>query len=606
VVTGRSTSTSVWSLVRLLPPVSPALTLATVATIVGTAAVPVALMLTVGWLVGHVATLADPAMRTDTSSGLILVLACLAVLVACQQAVGSLLSGLGERLGRRFSLALRERLMTVLLRPVGLAHLEDSKIQDLAGVAQGLRGGYAGPMGSVVGLTQQAAVVLAGLAAAAVLLVLSPVVAVPLLALHLLVGFWSRREHRRGLSLLFVNPSRLRRSAYFRDLILRPGAEKELRVFGLGRWALDLFHTSWIGVMRDAWGRRSALRWPTAVAFAGLAAGYALAAVVLAKAGTSHELTTAQLAIALQAVFGLLPLATVSEWDEVIQAGQDSVAALEAVEHQVTARMAAGPPEPRGDVATRPADEIRLDGVRFAYSNGVEVLRGIDMVIPVGRSCAIVGRNGSGKSTLLKLLLRFYEPTAGRVLVDGKPLAELDPTSWRRQFAAVFQDFLRLSVPVRDAVEFGSWQHRGDQATLHRVADRAGLTPVLDRLELGWDTMLSPQVRNGTDLSGGEWQKVAIARALYALDKGAEVLALDEPTASLDAETEREVYESVLSAEQGRTLILVSHRFSTVRKVDHIFVLDEGRVVEQGGHDELLGLDGLYSRMFKAQAGLLL
>jgi ATP-binding cassette subfamily B protein len=169
----------------------------------------------------------------------------------------------------------------------------------------------------------------------------------------------------------------------------------------------------------------------------------------------------------------------------------------------------------------------------------------------------------------------------------------------------VFQDYLRMAVTLRDAVEFGAWDRRGGQQALDRTAERAGLSQVLAELPAGWDTVLSPRFRGGVDLSGGQWQKVAIARALYALDRGAEILIMDEPTASLDAEAEQAVYESIIEAAAGRTSILVSHRFSSVRKADHIHVLDGGVITERGSHPELMARNGSYARMFDKQAELL-
>jgi ATP-binding cassette, subfamily B, bacterial len=594
-----------WQLLRALPAASESLTAVTAALVVVSAVIPAALMILVGWLVGQVPKLVEASSRSATWPSVVTGVCLLAVLMAVQQVVNSLLGGLGERLGRQLSLSLRERLMSAMLRPVGLAHLESSDVQDLAAVAAGIRGGYAGPMGAVVGLVQSSATGLSGIAAAGVLFFVAPVLAGPLLVLHLLVGWWSRREHQRGLSVLFVDASRLRRSAYFRDLILRPGAEKELRIFGLSQFALERFTSNWISVMRTAWRARHSVNWFTSCTFVILAVSYALCAIELAHSAQTGVLSIARLAVALQAILGLLPLAMVSEWDELIQAGRDAVGALSAAERKIAATVA-DQPSSDGRTAPRVAHDITLEGVRFAYPGGADVLRGVDLAIPVGRSCAIVGRNGSGKSTLLKLLLRFYEPTAGSIRADGVPIADLDPDAWRTQFSAVFQDFLRLSVTVRDAIEFGSLDHRGNPVALAEAADKAGLTGVVEALESGWDTLLSPQMRGGTDLSGGEWQKVAIARALYSLAHGAEVLAMDEPTASLDADSERQVYESILAAGAGRTLILVSHRFATVRKVDQIFVLADGVIVEHGNHDELMAREGLYAEMFTTQAGLLL
>ena len=253
---------------------------------------------------------------------------------------------------------------------------------------------------------------------------------------------------------------------------------------------------------------------------------------------------------------------------------------------------------------TRRSTASTSDNVRFAYPGGAtEVLRGLDLWVPEGRSLAIVGDNGSGKTTLLKLLCRFYDPTDGAVCVDGIDLRYLDPAGWQRTVAAVFQDFGRYPLPARDNVGFGSLRLRDDGARLAHAAERAGALAVVDRLPAGWDTPLSRQLTGGAELSGGQWQRIALARVLLAVEGGARVLVLDEPTASLDIRAEAEFYDRFLALTKGITTILVSHRFSTVRRADRIVVLDQGEVAEEGTHDELLAVaGGRYRAMYECQA----
>jgi ABC-type multidrug transport system fused ATPase/permease subunit len=238
--------------------------------------------------------------------------------------------------------------------------------------------------------------------------------------------------------------------------------------------------------------------------------------------------------------------------------------------------------------------EISFRGVRFAYpTTGEPVLDGFDLTIPAGTSLAIVGQNGAGKTTLAKLLCRLYDPQDGAIEVDGVDLRELELDAWRSRVAAVFQDFVRFELPLRDNVAPNGAPDETIEAALAQ-AGAAGLA------SLG--TVLSKAYRGGTDLSGGQWQRVALARALCAVRLGAGVVLLDEPTAQLDVRGEAEIFDRILDATRQVTTILISHRFSTVRHADRICVLEHGSVVELGTHDELMALGGRYRTMFELQA----
>ena len=235
----------------------------------------------------------------------------------------------------------------------------------------------------------------------------------------------------------------------------------------------------------------------------------------------------------------------------------------------------------------------------FAYPASPDrpVLRGLSLEIPAGSSLAIVGQNGAGKTTLAKLLCRLYDPQSGAIEVDGTDLRDLDLESWRRQVTAVFQDFVRFELTLRENVappgagRGGTRRHRRRRARRGRGGGLADL-----------DTVLAKGYTGGTDLSGGQWQRVALARALAAVRLGAGLVLLDEPTAQLDVRGETEIFERILAATRSCTTILISHRFNTVRHVDRIAVVDDGAVVELGSHDELMALRGRYWRMFSLQA----
>jgi ABC-type multidrug transport system fused ATPase/permease subunit len=244
--------------------------------------------------------------------------------------------------------------------------------------------------------------------------------------------------------------------------------------------------------------------------------------------------------------------------------------------------------------ANLPAREIRFRNVTFAYpGEGRPVLDNFDITIPAGTSLAIVGQNGAGKTTLAKLLCRLYDPQSGTIEIDGTDLRELDLGSWRERLTAVFQDFIRFELSVRENVA----PRGAPDDTVRESLLAAGITHLTDLR-----TVLARGYDGGTDLSGGQWQRVALARAICAVKLGAGVVLLDEPTAQLDVRGEAEIFDRLLHATRDCTTILISHRFSTVRQADRICVLEGGTVVELGTHDELMALGGRYRTMFDLQA----
>jgi ABC-type multidrug transport system fused ATPase/permease subunit len=233
--------------------------------------------------------------------------------------------------------------------------------------------------------------------------------------------------------------------------------------------------------------------------------------------------------------------------------------------------------------------------VTFAYpvGAGAPVLEGFDLTIPAGSSLAIVGQNGAGKTTLAKLLCRLYDPQQGSIEIDGVDLRELDLDAWRARVTAVFQDFIRFELPLRDNVS----PEGAPDAVIEAALAEAGAGHLASL-----DTILARGYEGGTDLSGGQWQRIALARALCAVKMGAGLVLLDEPTAQLDVRGEAEIFERILAATRRATTILISHRFSTVRHADRICVLEQGRVVELGTHEELMAAGGRYRTMFELQA----
>lgn len=254
----------------------------------------------------------------------------------------------------------------------------------------------------------------------------------------------------------------------------------------------------------------------------------------------------------------------------------------------------------RSELPSAPAHEIVFDDVTFAYpGHDQPVLHRFSATFAAGRTIALVGENGAGKSTVVKLLARLYEPTSGRILVDGVDIRSLDRTGYREHLTVLFQDFIQYEASVRDNVAFGRISRRDDDEGIREALHRAEMSSTVRGLANGIDTPLGKWFADGTQLSGGQWQRIALARALF---RDSPVIVLDEPTASLDARAEEAVFSRLTEESHRATKILISHRFSTVRTADEVLVLQDGRLVERGDHRSLMEDDGLYAQMFRLQA----
>jgi ATP-binding cassette subfamily B protein len=483
-----------------------------------------------------------------------------------------------------------------LFAPVGISHLEDPRLRDEIARANGAGTGVTpgAAMNSLVTvLTSRAQAV----GALGVLATVRWWLAVPLAVVHLAsAGFW-RSNYKRLTSWATERTSELRRGDWFRDTAMGTAAAKEIRLFGLGDWMADGFHAHWRAGMSSVWRGWRNDRPKVALSVLAPAVATFFVALVVGDSVLAGDITLATAVVALQAVAVSNTLSTASDGARLLTAGAAASRAGEAVARLVTTTR----PSIARSAAGLPKTSIRFVDVSFRYpGRDTWALKNFSLDVAAGTSVAVVGLNGAGKTTLVRLLARLVEPHDGQIEIDGVSLDQLDPVSWRRQLAVLFQDFVRHPLDLRDNVGMGRLDLIDDAELLHRVVDRGGAGRVVDRV--GWTAPLSRQRTGGTDLSGGEWQRVATARALLAVEGGASVLVLDEPAASLDVRAEAELHDRFLEMTANVTTFVISHRFSTVRPADRIVVLEHGRVAEDGDHNALLAARGRYAELFELQA----
>jgi ATP-binding cassette, subfamily B, bacterial len=572
-----------WKFFGVLPRADRALAAAWWAAIVLRGILPALFAIAIGRLVGAV------QRGEDLVASLVLVGAVfvpLQVLPPIHQALGALL-------GSRTAAWLYDRLTFACVRPPGMGHLEDPKLTSDLTMARDFDLGITGPpmFISMDFIASGLVEMVAGLASAAVLFGYAwwapLLLAGAWLATHWLLresGVWRDRNTEE------VRKAQ-RHAEYAYRLAVEPHPAKELRLFGLADWVVERFRARRQQLFELQWRATRLRERPVAgslllvaaanvVVFWSLASAAAGGALALDRAVTfaTAAITTSMIA------FG--------GWSWALDGAAAPVAAVLRLEEAMApaGALACGIQAATG----MPAREVGFRNVTFAYpAAGGPVLEGLDLTIPAGSSLAIVGQNGAGKTTMAKLLCRLYDPQAGAIEVDGVDLRELDLDAWRSRVAAVFQDFIRFELPMRDNVAPAGAPDVDIRAAIAE-AGAAGLADL--------DTILARGYEGGTDLSGGQWQRVALARALCAVRQGAGIVLLDEPTAQLDVRGEAEIFDRILAATRHATTILISHRFSTVRHADRICVLEGGRVVELGTHDELMAAGGRYRTMFDLQA----
>lgn len=581
----RLTSSNQWRFFRALSRASRGLALTWLGLIVARGLLPIALVLAIGDVV---ASVGDSKDTGALARGLIVV----AVVFTLSQVLASGHVQVSVDLGDRMSTYLQDQLLDATLTPDGLGHMESSELTDRLAVAQDFDLGRSGPpMDISIGIIAGGLVeFVAGLGLVGVLAAYHWWVA-------LLVGavwistHWLLRDSTTSSRLDDRVQSAQRRSDYTWRLAVDPPAAKEIRLFGLSEWSIAQFAESCRQLVDLRWEamrlRERPMIWST-VLLAGLNLGLF---GLLARDAANGVIDLEEITVYAQAAVGVAALAFGGlNW--ALPPAAESVALVEGLRQAMAeeGRLADGEVSAEG----MPAKAIVFRNMTFSYPGRADpVLDGLDLTIEAGTSIAIVGVNGAGKTTLVKLMCRLYDPDCGSVDVDGADLRDLAVASWRSRLAVIFQDFARYDLSVRDNVApLGA-----PDKLIWESLTEAGATSITSL-----DTVLAKGYDDGTDLSGGQWQRIVIARALCAIKQGAELVILDEPTAQLDVRGESEIFGRILEATRDKTTILISHRFSTVRRVDKIYVIEGGRVIEQGNHEELMAAHGRYRKMFDLQA----
>ncbi len=533
----------------------------------------------------------------DAVRWVLLELAAALLRLGAQQGNALVRSVLGARLSLEVNVAILQKALTLDLR-----HFEDSEFYDQ--LTRARREASARPL-SMVTRTFQIAQSLITLAGYVALLVrFSPLVVLGLLVATVPATVAELRFSSLAFRVRNWRSPEARKLMYLEYVLASDEHAKEVKLFGLGPMLLGRYRDLGEAFFREDAGlakRRSAWALALSLLSSGAFYGCYVAMAIAAAAGriTLGNMTLYMVAFrqgqeSFQAVLSAL---TGMHEDNLYMSNLFSYLAIPVLENG----DGGGRAEHAAPAVDGAEEGIVFDDVGFQYPGKEDwALRHVSLHVRRGERLALVGHNGAGKTTLIKLLAGLYEPTEGRVLVDGRPVTAWDAEALRSRIGVVFQDFAQYQLTVRENVGVGEVDSIGDTPRIERSLERAGAADFIASLPQGIEAQLGRRFRDGVELSGGQWQKIALARAF--MRDGADILVLDEPTAALDAEAEHAVFTRFSELTRDRTCLLVSHRFPTVRMADRIVVLDGGRIVEQGTHESLVAAGALYARLFELQA----
>lgn len=527
----------------------------------------------------------EPALRYVAIEGVLVVL-----MLAAQRGLSTCQSLLRALLGHRVNVLILDKALQM-----SLPQFEDANTYDQ--LTRARREASTRPLSLVMrlfGLGQNAI----SLASYAVLLVAFSPWAVVVLVLAGLPAFLAEaRFSGEAFRLFRWRSPETRQQSYLEVLIAREDTAKEVTVFQLGPLLLQRY----VAIFEKVFAEDRALTWSRN-----------LWGFVLGLGGTL-ALYGAFAWTVWSAVRGVLSLGGMTLYMLLFRQGQSAVAAcLSAIGGMYEDNLYlstlfelldAPTPTPTGTarVGPDPADGVRFEAVSFCYPGAsLPAVEAVSLHVRPGETLALVGANGSGKTTLIKLLTRLYEPTAGRITLDGLDLRQWDIHLLRQRIGVIFQDFVHYQLLAGENIGAGDVRHFGDQARWHEAAHKGMADTFLESLPKGYHTQLGRWFEDGRELSGGQWQRIALARAFMRQD--AAILVLDEPTSAMDAAAEAEIFDRLQAQAEGRMCILISHRFSTVRRADRIAVLEQGRIIEEGDHAALVAHGGVYARLFEVQA----
>lgn len=545
-------------------------------------------VLSVQWVLDGILSVETGGARAVIAPVLIL-----AGLTAASAVVGSVQNSLGRFVGESVSRRMWGEILDVSTR-VGLVSYEDPGFFDHLERVRG--SALTRPLQVTNGLIGCVGALAAGIGLGATLFGFSPLLLPLLLVGAIPLLFTSRWESRREYAFNVDQTTKIRQRTYMALLLTGRDEAKEVRSYGLPRTLrarYDSLYDTYLRQLANHLKRRGLLN-ATGQGLSALALVATL--LVLVWLIADGAVTVAQAGAALVAVRML------ASQVQALMGGVQSIFESGLFIDDLQDFLARKPAEPPDSAPAQPLDFDRIvaEDVQFTYPGKKQpALDGVSMKIDRGEIVALVGENGSGKSTLAKLVAGLYEPSTGQIRWDGMPVTPATSSTVRASTAVIFQDFVRYAVDARSNIAFGRPDVEVDQAEVERAAEASGAAAAIDSLPDGYDTTLTRLFDGGQDLSGGQWQRVAIARAFY---KDSPLVILDEPSAALDPRAEYDLFASLRETLRGRSALVISHRFSTVRNADRIYVLDQGRVIESGSHDELMRQSGVYAELFRLQA----